>query len=171
LAVSSDIGWFASCGAPLRPKEIATAASYLAALGLPPVPIAGVAGWREAAALAQREDWSRDWWQAEEAERTALTRAASAAKGESALLASLSRAMEETATPIQAAASAALARAGIADETLARVAAGAASQACHHHALAEAAGRGSDHAFAIKYRLYRGGRWLLGVVGGRCFVF
>jgi hypothetical protein len=169
--VSSDVAWFAACGATLRAEEIAAAASYLAALGLPPLPIAGVAGWREAAALAQREDWSRDWWQSEEEERTALTRAASAAKGESALLASLSRAMEKTGAPIQAAASAALARAGIADEMLARVAAGAASQACHHHALAEAAGRSSDHAFARKYRLYRGGRWLLGVVGGRCFVF
>jgi hypothetical protein len=169
--VSSDVGWFAACGTPLRDDERATAAFYLAALGMPPVPIIGVAGWREAAALAQREDWSREWWQQEEIERAVLTRAASAAKGESALLASLSRAMEATATPIQEAASAALARAGIADETLARVAAGAASQACHHHALAEAAGRGSDHAFAIKYRLYRGGRWLLGVVGECCFVF
>jgi hypothetical protein len=155
----------------LRPEETATAASYLTALGLSPLPIAGVAGWREAAALAQRGDWSRDWWQAEEEERATLTRAASAAKGEDALLASLSRAMEATASPIQAAASAALARAGIADEMLARVAAGAASQACHHHALAEAAERGADHAFAIKYRLYRGGRWLLGVVGECCFVF
>ena len=147
------------------------AASYLAALRLPPAAIAGVADWREAAALAQRDDWSREWWQEEEIERAALTRAASAAKGESALLASFSRVMEATAAPIQAAASVALARAGIADEMLARVAAGAASQACHHHALAEAAGRGSDHAFAVKYHLYRGGRWLLGVVGGRCFVF
>jgi hypothetical protein len=155
----------------LRIEEIATTEAYLVALGLPPVAIAGVAGWREAAALAQREDWSRDWWQAEEEERAALTHAASAAKSESALLASLSRAMDATAAPIQAAASAALARAGIADEMLARVAAGAASQACHHQALAEAAGRSSEHAFAIKYRLYRGGRWLLGVVGGRCFVF
>jgi hypothetical protein len=169
--VSGDGAWFAACGTELRDDEIATAASYLTALGLPPLAITGVAGWREAAALAQREDWSRDWWQAEEAERTALTRAASAVTGESALLASLSRAMEATAAPIQEAASAALARAGIADEMLARVAAGAASQACHHHALAEAAGRGADHAFVIKYRLYRGGRWLLGVVGGRCFVF
>jgi hypothetical protein len=169
--VSSDVAWFAACGTPLRDDERATAASYLAALGLPPLPIAGVATWREAAALAQREDWSRDWWQAEEEERAALTRAASAAVGESALLASLTRAMEASAAPIQAAASAVLARAGIADEMLARVAAGAASQACHHHALAEAAGRGADHAFAMKYRLYRDGRWLLGVVGECCFVF
>jgi hypothetical protein len=171
FAVSADAAWFAACGTPLRDDERAVAASYLAVLGLPPVPVAGVAGWREAAVLAQRDDWSRDWWQAEEEERAALIRAASAATGESALLASLSRAMEATAGPIQEAASAALARTGIADEMLARVAAGAASQACHHHALAEAAGRGADHAFAIKYRLYRGGRWLLGVVGECCFVF
>jgi hypothetical protein len=50
-------------------------------------------------------------------------------------------------------------------------AAGAASQACHQRVLAEAAGRGADHGFMVKYQLYRGGRWLLGVVGGRCFVF
>ena len=79
--------------------------------------------------------------------------------------------MEETAAPIQEAAVDALARAGIADAMLARVAAGAASQACHHNALAQEAGRGADHAFARKYRLYRGGRWLLGVVGECCFVF
>jgi len=169
--VSSDVAWFAACGTPLRDDERATAASYLAALGLPPAPIAGAATWREAVALTQREDWSRDWWQAEEIEQAALGRAAAAAKGETALLESLSRAMEETAAPIQEAADAALARAGIADAMLARVAAGAASQACHQHALAEAAGRGSGHAFAIKYRLYRGGRWLLGVVGECCFVF
>ena len=169
--MSSDVAWFSACGTSLRIEEIATTEAYLVALGLPPVPIAGVAGWREAAALAQREDWSRDWWQAEEIEQAALGRAAAAAKGETALLESLSRAMEETAAPIQEAADAALARAGIADAMLARVAAGAASQAYHQHALAEAAGRGSGHAFAIKYRLYRGGRWLLGVVGGRCFVF
>ena len=169
--MSDDVAWFASCGAPLRPDEIASAERYLAARGLPPVPIAGVAGWREAAALAQRADWSRDWWRAEESEQAALGRAAAAAKGETALLESLSRAMEETAAPIQEAADAALARAGIADAMLARVAAGAASQACHHYALAQEAGRGADHGFAHKYRLYRGGRWLLGVVGECCFVF
>lgn len=169
--MSGDVAWFAVCGTALRAEEIAAAEDYLAALGLPAVPVEGVAGWREAAALTQREDWSRDWWQEEEEERAALTRAASVAQGEAALLASLSRTMEATAAPIQEAASAALARAGIADEMLARVAAGAASQACHHHALAEAAGRGADHAFVIKYALYRGGRWLVGVVGERCFVF
>jgi hypothetical protein len=79
--------------------------------------------------------------------------------------------MDLTADAVQNAASTALARAGIADEMLSRVAAGAASQACHQRALANAAGRGADHGFAIKYQLYRGGRWLLGVVGGRCFVF
>jgi len=169
--VSGDIAWFTACGAQLRADERAAAASYLAALGLPPVPVEGVGTWREAAATAQRDDWSRDWWQAEENERAALYRVAAASLGEGALLTRLSAAMEATAEPIHHAASAALARAGIVDEALARVAAGAASQACHQKALAEAAGRAAEHAFAIKYRLYRAGRWLLGVVGERCFVF
>jgi len=168
--VSAGAGWFAACGAQLRDGEREAAASYLAALDLPAAPIDGVADWRAAAAIAQREDWSRDWWQAEETARTTLYRDAAVALGERTLLARLSAAMAATAEAIHDAAAAALARAGIADETLARVAAGAASQACHQQALAEAAGRGADHAFAVKYRLYRGGRWLLGVVGERCFV-
>jgi hypothetical protein len=169
--VSSDVAWFASCGAALREDECRTASAYLAALGLPPAPILGIATWREAAATAQREDWSRAWWQAEEAERAALYGAAAGALGEAALLQRLSAAMAATASPIHAAATAALARAGIVDAALARVAAGAASQACHHEALADAAGRGPTHPFALKYQLYCGGRWLLGVVGERCFVF
>jgi hypothetical protein len=171
LAVSIGPRWFAACGMQLRDDERAAAGSYFAALDLRPVPVEGVADWREAAATAQRADWSRDWWQAEERERIALYRAATASLGESALLARLGTAMDLTAAAIQEAASAALARAGIADEMLARVAAGAASQACHQRVLAEAAGRGADHGFMVKYQLYRGGRWLLGVVGGRCFVF
>ncbi len=169
--MSTQIAWFAACGTQLRDDERAAAASYLAALDLPAAPIDGVADWRAAAAIAQREDWSRGWWHAEETARTALYRDAAAALGERTLLARLSAAMAATAEAIQDAAVAALARAGIADEALSRAAAGAASQACHQSVLAEAAGRGADHAFAIKYRLYRGGRWLLGVVGERCFVF
>ena len=169
--MSNDVAWFAACGAALRATEIAAVEAYLVALALPALPVAGVGTWREAAATAQRDDWGRDWWQAEENERAALYRIAAASLGEGALLTRLSAAMEATAESIHHAASAALARAGIVDEALARVAAGAASQACHQKALAEAVGRGTEHAFAIKYRLYRAGRWLLGVVGERCFVF
>jgi hypothetical protein len=171
LTVKIVTRWFAGCGGALSDEEIAAVQAYLAALGLPQVAISGIADWREAAATAQRADWSREWWQAEERERIALYRAAAAALGESALLARLGTAMDLTAASIQEAASAALTRAGIADEMLSRVAAGAASQACHQRILAEVAGRGADHGFAIKYELYRGGRWLLGVVGERCFVF
>jgi hypothetical protein len=171
LAVSGSTYWFSACGTPLRPTELTAASAYLAALDLAPAPIESVTDWRAAGALAQRDDWSRDWWQAEETARRALYRDAAASLGETTLLAQLSAAMAETADAIQQAATAALVRAGIADETLSRVAAGAASQACHQFTLAEAAGRGADHGFVIKYELYRGGRWLLGVVGGRCFVF
>jgi len=38
-------------------------------------------------------------------------------------------------------------------------------------ALALAAAAGADHLFAVKYRLFAAGRWPLGIVGDRCFVF
>ncbi|MDE1904760.1 MAG: hypothetical protein KGI46_12945, partial [Alphaproteobacteria bacterium] len=48
--------WFAAVGTALAPAVIAAAERYVAALGLAPGPIAPVAGWREAAATAQRPD-------------------------------------------------------------------------------------------------------------------
>ncbi len=38
--------WFAACGEALTAGEQADAAAYLAALGMPDITIAGVAGWR-----------------------------------------------------------------------------------------------------------------------------
>jgi hypothetical protein len=69
------------------------------------------------------------------------------------------------------AAAVAAARAGMADPSVTRVAAGAASQACDQAALALAAGADGHHPFAAKYRLFLAGRWPLGVVGSRGFVF
>jgi hypothetical protein len=34
-----------------------------------------------------------------------------------------------------------------------------------------AAAASSDHTFAIKFRLFAGGRWPLGIIGGRLLVF
>ena len=59
----------------------------------------------------------------------------------------------------------------LADPALARVAAGAAAQACHQAALALAVAAPPEHVFAVKYRLFAAGRWPLGIVGDRCFVF
>ena len=163
--------WFAACGEPLTEAEIEDARLWLGALGLQIDSIEGVADWREAARLAQSPEWSRAWWEAEERERRRLHAAASEAYGETALLAALSRVTETATRVLLGAAAVAAGRAGVADPSLTRVAAGAASQACDQAALGLAADTDGHHPFAAKYRLFLAGRWPLGVVGSRGFVF
>ena len=161
--------WFAACGEPLTASERTDAAAYLAELGMPDLAIVGVAGWHEAAAVTQHPDWSRAWWDAETRAQGELQRLAQARFGAERLLAALTQ-VTEGATALSGAAALALARAGIADPMLTRVASGAAAQACHQAALAIAAAAGPDHLFAIKFRLFAAGRWPLGIVGDRFFV-
>lgn len=172
-AFASTVGrgsWFAACGETLTEGERAEAVAYLAALGLPGTPVATVAGWTEAAATTQRQDWSRAWWEAETRAQQDLRRRAAARFGEDELLAALT-AVTEAAQALHGAAALAMSRAGIADPALTRVAAGAAAQGCHQAALTLAAKAGPDHLFAIKYRLFAAGRWPLGIVGDRFFMF
>jgi hypothetical protein len=162
--------WFAACGEDLAEAERVDAAAYLAALGMPDTTIAGVAGWSEAAAVTQRQDWNRAWWEAETKEQQDLHRRAEKRFGSHALLSALSI-VTQAATELHGAAAIAASRAGLADAALTRVAAGAAAQACHHAALALSLDAGPDHLFARKYRLFVAGRWPLGIVGDRFFVF
>lgn len=134
------------------------------------MPVEGISAWLEAAATAQRADWSREWWRAEEEAAAALHRSASSLLGETPLLASLS-AITLAAAVLHGAAVRALSRAGAEDPALSRVAAGAAALACHQRGLAIAADAAEDHPLAVKYRLFAGGRWLLGVMGDRCYLF
>lgn len=163
--------WFAACGEALTEGEIEDARLWLAALGLEVASIEGVATWEEAARLARSPEWSRAWWAREDEERQRLYEAATAEFGETALLGALSRVTDAATRLLLGAASVAAGRAGIADPTLSRVAAGAASQACYQAALALAAGADGGHAFAAKYRVFLAGRWPLGVVGASAFVF
>ncbi len=162
--------WFATVGAGLTPALVAEAKAYVAALGLAPCPVAPVAGWPAAAAVAQRPDWSREWWQAESALERTLRRQGAARFGPEALLAALTD-ITEIAAGLRDRAAAALARAGIGDESLAKVAGGAAAQACHQRGLALLAAGDDGRAFEAKCRLFAAGRWPLGIVGGTCFVF
>jgi hypothetical protein len=134
------------------------------------MPVEGVSTWAEAAATAQRTDWCQEWWRAEEAAASALHRSASSLFGETPLLAALS-AITLAAAALHGTATRALSRAGVEDPALSRVAAGAAALACHQMALALAADAAEDHPLALKYRLFAGGRWLLGVMGDRCYLF
>jgi hypothetical protein len=162
--------WFTACAKPHTAEERASAHRYLKGLGLSEMPVEGVAGWSEAAAITQRADWSQDWWRAEEAAAKALHRSASQLLGETPLLVSLS-AVTLAAAKLHGNASRALSSVGVDDPMLARVCAGAAALACHQMGLAIAARGGARHPLALKYRLYAGGRWLLGVMGDRCYLF
>ena len=162
--------WFSAVGTALAPAVIAAAERYVTALGLAPGPVAPVPGWREAAAITQRPDWSRDWWQAESACEQALQRQGAARFGLQPLLTALT-ALAEVAAGLQTCAAVALASAGLDDTALAKVAAGAAAQACHQRGLALLAGSEAGHAFTAKFELFAAGRWPLGIVGGTRFVF
>lgn len=162
--------WFAACGEALTPVEREETERYLAGLGLEPAPVEGVAGWSEAAALAQRADWSRAWWEAEERAARTLQQDAEKDLDETELSVALST-VTDAAAALHGHAALAGARAGVADPALSRVAAGAAAMACHQMGLVLAAGLGEDHPLAIKYRLFAGGRWMLGVFGERCYLF
>jgi hypothetical protein len=163
--------WFAACGETLTEAEIDDARLWLRALGIGIEAMEGVATWQDAARLAQSPAWSRAWWDAEEKERRRLYADTVGAFGETALLGALSRVTEAATRVLHGAAAVAAGRAGVADPSLTRVAAGAAGQACYQAALALAAGADGHHPFAAKYRLFLAGRWPLGVVGDRGFVF
>jgi hypothetical protein len=163
--------WFAAVGEPLTPGERTGAEAYLRALGRTGVSVDGVADWARAKALAQAPDWDRAWWEAEERLRTTLLDAAAARLGRVALMQALTRVTVAASDPAHGRAAQSLLRAGVADEALARAAAGAATQACYLAALATAADAPADHAFHAKFALVEAGRWPLGIVAGRLWVF
>lgn len=163
--------WFAAVGAPLDPGEVAEMVAWAAGLELGRPSVAPVAEWSEAGALARASGGDAGWWEREEDERRTLLALAGARHGVEPLLAALSRVTLVASDAAMAAASIALGRAGIADESLARVAAGAGSQAAYHAALGLAAGMTPRHAFAAKFRLHEAGRWPLGIVDGAARLF
>jgi hypothetical protein len=164
-------GWYSGVGEPLTEGELADAEAYAAGLGLGPLAIREVRDWRAAQAVASHPGWDPRWWAAEEGERRALYAHAAAEVAETDLLAALTRLTEAAAEEFYGPAAVAMARAGIADQGLARAAAGSAAQSLYQLALARQAGRDDSHLFAAKYRLFQGGRWPLCVVDGALYVF
>jgi hypothetical protein len=165
------LSWFAVVGQPLSDEECREAMDYLAAIGFGATRVDAVADWRAAEAATRDAQWSRAWWDAEERERAALLERAGKAHGRHALLAALSRVTLDASDVVLGAASIATSRSGLADPALARVAAGAATQAAYQAALALAADAGDAHPFAIKFRLSAAGRWPLGIVGETFHLF
>lgn len=167
----SAVSWFAAVGDPPTAAEPETAASYLAGLGLSDVDLAWAADWAQAEALTNDAGWSDAWWQAEDRARQDLLGPAHDRLGERPLMAALDRIMRTASDAVMGPAAMAAARAGVADQALIRVAAGAATQACYQAGLALAAEAASDHPFRVKFRLFQSGRWPLGLIDGRFYVF
>jgi hypothetical protein len=164
--------WFAAIGEELTTGERWDARAYLAGLGFVDTGVAAVVDWKQAAAVAKSPDWSRDWWDREEEQRTALLARAATLIQEHELMAALSRVMELAASITHGAAAIATSRSGVADQALSRVAAGAAAQSAYQAALA-AIGHDSEseHPFSIKFRLFEAGRWPLGITGHSFHLF
>jgi len=167
--------WFASLGEALSEAERADMAAYLGGIGFADAKIAAARDWSEASRIVTDPDWEQRWWDAEEGLRAGLLRQAAARIGEPAMLEALSAVTQAAHdATIGAAAMAASrqvsVRAAAADPGLIRAASGAATQACYQGALALLAASGDDHAFSAKLRLFRAGRWVLGIVRGSAYV-
>ena len=168
----SPAAWFSAVGSPLDPSEVEEARGYLAALGMGPgVRVEPVASWQHAERIVRNPAWDSTWWEREEAERRALMARCFEAHGEARTLDHLSLSAGVEHEVIHGAAAVAAGRAGVADPALVRAAAGAASMAAHGRVLAQLSGEGEGHLFVRKYRLFEGGRWPLGVVGGAFHLF
>jgi hypothetical protein len=163
------IPWFAAAGEPLEDAERDEAGRYLAAVGLADVGVAAAGTWQRAKAIADDPAWDRRWWDAEERLRIALRSAGWRRFDGAGLEQALSR-ITAASDLVHGAAAVACARAGVADAALIKSAAGAATQACYLAALATAAGAGAEHAFAVKFRLFAGGRWPLGIIAGAFYL-
>ncbi len=162
--------WFAALGERLTEAERADMTAYLAGLGFAGAPVAAARDWDDAARIVTDPAWEQRWWDAEEALRAELLRRAGERLGETKMLEALSSVTQAAHDATIGAAAVAAARSRSSDPGLIRAAAGAATQACYQGALVLLAGAGDEHAFAAKLRLFRAGRWVLGIVRGTAYV-
>jgi hypothetical protein len=163
--------WFSSLGQPSSEAETAEARAYLGGLDpATPGAIHWVSDWAEAERIV-RDPAGAGWWGAE----ARLHRASLAALGPiaetPAFVAALNEAVHAVSDVVMGAAALAAARAGLAEQAVIRVAAGAAGETAEQVMVARLAGAAPDHPFEIKLRLYAGGRWPLGVTGDALAVF
>jgi len=171
-ATLKHVGWFRRVGERLSETERADAHEYLLALGFPECGVVQAMDWEEAEEAARNPDWNTAWWEAEEQFRVSLSsQAVDLAGDEESVLVALTHVASKASDAVHGAAETAAHRFGVDDDGLIRAAAGAATQAAYQAALVIAAAEEEDHAFALKFALYRGGRWPVGIVGGTFYLF
>lgn len=163
--------WFSRLGEPGSPPERGLVEAYLRGLGIrDEVALEYVPDWDAARSVVTNPAWDSRWWDAEQREKKRLHLRAVTLCGEAALLRSLATTFEVTEA-VQRAAAAAAASAHCSDVGLIGSAAGAASEALHLAELAELAGENGGHPFRAKRALFAAGRWPLGILTRRYYIF
>jgi hypothetical protein len=163
--------WFNSVGSPLSEAERSECDHYLSGLGVTHRTVATVRSWPEAVTYYGTTNWSAMWLERERIEERRLFDEAANSNSPDTLLLRLTNMMHGSAELFHSPASAACARAGIVDATVASAAAGAAAQSLHQYGLASITGQGEEHPFAAKFRLFLSGRWPLCVTNECFYVF
>lgn len=163
--------WFSAVGEPLDDAERDECENYLRCLGMSGLDIVDVPDWLQARHISTAPNWSRHWWDSERLEERRLFDVAASKYSADAVLLRLTNLMEGSAELFLGPATVACTRVGIADQALARSAAGAASHSLHQYGIARFAGEGEDHLFAIKFRLFLAGRWPLSVDAQSFYIF
>jgi hypothetical protein len=164
--------WFSRQGAALAPAERRSLAALLGAHpALGDAQLVVVTSWGEAASILRAGEWDTAWWDVEETEREALWQAAADRLGEAAVVERVTAAGDAQAAAIREAVRIAATTAGLGTTEVPQLAAGAALLALQQATLAELAGAGADHYFARKLALFAMGRWPLGLVRPRYYVF
>jgi hypothetical protein len=153
--------WFAATGLPFSDDERG-ALEELAPR------IARVAGWEQARAVAD-DVRANAAYDADAREAAALKAQAGAAAGTDTVLRALSTIVDAGLPVFFRCAEAALARAGLQDEELSRVAAGAAAEAVYRGALAAAVAK-PTHRFVRIETSYASGRWPLARIDDTLYV-
>jgi len=153
--------WFEATGLPFSDDE----RGALAALA---PRIARVGGWAQARAIAD-DTRANAAYDAAAREAAALRARAEAAGGTPAVLRALSAVVDRGLPVFFRCARTAIARAGLHDEELSRVAAGAAAEAVYRGALAAALGQPA-HPFIALEHAYAAGRWPLARIDETLYV-
>jgi hypothetical protein len=172
MTVHAGQAFFERLGLPLNETERAALAALVRGIaGWSSVTAAPVQSWIELARIVQGQHADDAWAEWEEGERERLWSLASEQHTEHDLHRRLSAMNEALSGDAAHAASQVAERDGIADTGLVAAAAAAALLAAHQASLVGLAGLAPEHYFRLKFELFRGGRWPLGVVDGVYRVF
>ena len=166
----ANTNWFYRVSAPLEENELSDINDYLKPLSIAFNNVKIVKTWQEAKNIVSGTDWSEDWWNGEENSRKNLRQIAERSTNREELFSKLENIVRFGCEELHSKVVAALSNNKVSDPALARCASGAAMMSINQAALAIAAQCSENHHFIAKYRLFKYGRWPLGVYNKQFFI-